>query len=68
MMPDALRDKPELDSRLIYLWDLYIDIKKGCDKIGYAELDAYQRVKGVNVSSFEADLMIDLELLRIKSG
>jgi hypothetical protein len=65
--PEGLQDEPVLKSELTYIWELYNEIKKGCEKIGYAELDCYQRVTGVYLTAWEASLMIDIDMIRVTS-
>lgn len=61
---EALETKPILSGEADYLWEMYTEIKGGCDKIGYIELDAYQRVTGDALEQWEAKLMIQLDLER----
>lgn len=63
--PNALlASKPECDTELHYLWEMYNCILKGCDKIGYVEIESYQHVYDIKLSRFEIDLMIDVDLMR----
>ena len=52
----------------MFLWSLYVDIKKGCDEITYANLSAYESVKQKKLTSGEADLMLKIDSLRKKNG
>lgn len=55
---------PELPEELHYLWMQFIEIRKGAVAIGYAELDAYQRVTGCTLSPFESEIMLKIDMLR----
>jgi len=57
-------DQPEIPQDLEYLWLEYIDIRNGCENIGYVEIDAYQRVTGSTLIPWEIDLMIKLDSIR----
>ena len=59
--PASLLDKPNLDEDLAYLWHMFIEIRRGCEKIGFIEIDAYSRVTGVELSSWECSLMIEVD-------
>ena len=51
-----------------YMWQMYCEIKKGCDEVDYATLAHYQSVSGVTLTPIEAELMIDVDLIRRKHG
>lgn len=59
---------PIVPDKAMYLWKMYLEIYKGCDVMNWAILDAYQNLSGFRLSSFEANLMIDIERLRIGNG
>jgi hypothetical protein len=63
-----LQEKPAIDENLIYLWNLFMDIKRGCESLTFNDLDAYQRVTGITLNYWEASIMLDLENLRISNG
>lgn len=63
-----LKDKPELKPEAAYLWHLYCDIKKGCEFVRFADVDAYCRLKRVNLEVWEVDLMLDIEAERCANG
>lgn len=59
---------PELPLELVYLWEAYFDVKKGCDCIEWLDLDHYQNVTGSILSPWEASLMIDIDMVRRRHG
>ena len=61
LIPPALGD-----SR--YIWNLYLEVKKGCDDVTYAALDHFQTVTGTILTPREAELMIEVDLMRRKHG
>lgn len=64
LIPQGLKDEPELREDAAYLWDWYLEIKQGCEKVGYVELKAYQEVTSEVLTPFEASIMVKLDLLR----
>lgn len=63
-----MESQPVLDSNLVYIWDYYLDIKKGCDTVGYLEIDAFQRVAGVDFTPWEASMILELDKVRKANG
>ena len=63
-----LQERPAIDENLIYLWNLFMDIKTGCDGLSYVDIDAFNRVTGINLNHWEASIMLDLENLRVSNG
>jgi len=57
-----------MPAELDYIWGIYIDLRKGCDNVGYVELDAYQRVTGLLLSLWEIELLLDVDLIRRSNG
>ncbi len=66
--PEGLLNAPQMPDNLEYLWQEYIDIRKGCDQLSYIVIDAYQDVMGYELSPFEIDLLLEVDLLRRTSG
>ena len=64
---EELQDRPVLDENLVYIWNLYTDIKKGCDGLNFTDLDAYQRVTGINITPWEASVLLETENLRVSN-
>jgi len=62
--PEQLKLKPELSDDLCYIWNEYIEIKKGCTDIGWNEIDTYQRVTGAGLTLWEISLILDLDIMR----
>ena len=60
----AGKDKPELPESIEHLWQMYVEIKNGCERVGYVELDAYQRMMSIELNQWEVSLMIDLDIAR----
>lgn len=61
-------DQPDLPELGEYLWHEYVDITNGCEKVGYLEIDAYQRVTGSKLTPWEISLMIKLDSIRRRNG
>ena len=62
-----LQERPTLNENLIYIWNLYNDIKKGCDGLSFTDLDAYQRVTGITITPWEASVILETENLRVSN-
>jgi len=56
---------PKVAKENMYLWEMYLDIYRGCDFMSWQVIDAYQNLSGFKLSPFEANLMIDIEKLRV---
>lgn len=50
------------------MWEKYLAIKKGCESIGYVEIDAYQRLTGAELEPWQVDLMLELDVVRRNNG
>jgi len=50
------------------LWWLYVDVKVGCDYIGWEQLHAYQQVTGDKLKRFEYDILIKIDQARRSNG
>lgn len=66
--PEKLEEKPELPDKLQYLWSEYGEICRGCEMIGYREIDSYNQVSGNGLSPWEASLIIEIDMIRRKNG
>jgi hypothetical protein len=66
--PQGLLDRPEEPEGTDYLYNLYAEISKGAEKVGYRELHAYQEVTGEKLTLFEIGIILDIDLLRRKHG
>jgi len=62
-----LQERPVLDENLIYIWNLYNDIKKGCDGLNFIDLNAYQQVTGLTITPWEASVLLETENLRVSN-
>lgn len=62
--PEKLADKPTLEPNLVYLWDLYITIKNGCDDLTYTVIASYMGLSGIDLTPWEVSILIDIEVLR----
>jgi len=40
---------------------MFKDIRKGCDRLSYTEIDAYSRVTGLDLSSWEVSTMMQID-------
>jgi len=59
-----LEDRPDCPFEMLYLWSLYNALLKGSDNILWSDIRAYEDVSGVKLTPFEANLMIDIDLIR----
>ncbi len=59
---------PDFPKDVEIIWCKYLAIKKGCERIGYQELSAYTHITGDNLTPWEVDLLIDLDILRRSDG
>lgn len=50
----------------MYLWNEYCRIRKGCSCVDWQVLDSYCERSGVNLSPWESELMLDIDLIRRK--
>jgi len=64
MLPDRLASAPTLPDVCIHLWTLFMDLHSsrgnngyGPNRIGYSDLDAYQRATRTRVSAWEFALI-----------
>ena len=55
---------PTLPDEIEYLWFIYLEIRKGCERIHYTDLDAYSRIMGIEFAPWEALLLLDIDLIR----
>lgn len=58
---------PCLPEEIEYLWDIYLDIRKGCCTVGYNDINSYINVSGNKLNFWESKLMLDLDILRNQS-
>jgi len=61
---DFIDNRPECPKELIYLWDMYSGLLKGCETVGYSELINYQSIRGIKLNFWESEVMIDIDLMR----
>ena len=55
---------PCLPVELEYIWLQYIEIRKGAATVGYNDIDSYCRVSGSVLSAWEAEIMLQIDMLR----
>jgi hypothetical protein len=67
-MPEGLANKPELNPDAEYIIEIYAEIKKGADCVGYHEIYAYQQVTGHRLNAIERGLLFDIDQIRRKHG
>lgn len=60
-----LRDRPKCPPEFQYLWEMYADIKRGCENVGVVEIDAYCRLAGEKLTRREVNLLLKIEQARI---
>jgi len=63
--PELLKIPP-LPEELEYLWEKYIDVKKGCELVNYESLSAYINVTKIPIAPFESDCLIRIDKKRIE--
>jgi len=49
---------------LYYLWQEYVNIKSGCESVGWLEIGAYQKATRRTMDSWETEAMIGIEQAR----
>jgi len=59
-----IADKPKCPYEMLYLWDLYNKVLKGCETVGYVELNAFNSVSGYKLNNQEIDILIEVDILR----
>jgi hypothetical protein len=67
-MPDELANKPEPSREAIRIWELYVKLKGGCERITYTEMQAYGVLTGEVLTPIEAEAMIKIDQARLSSG
>lgn len=67
-MPEGLANKPELDIDLVYLWNKYVEVKQGCERLTFSEIAAYGQLTGYEFSPWEVDILIQIDSLRRENG
>ena len=60
--------RPDCPSEMLYLWDLYNKVLKGCERIGYVELQAFNQVSKFDLNQQEIDILIEVDILRRKEN
>jgi len=55
---------PVVSQEVYYIWELYLDIRKGSVAVGYLELVAFQQVTGYELTPFESGLLLEIDILR----
>lgn len=65
---DFVDNKPKCPLEMRYLWVMYNAIFEACHKVTYAEIVAYQKLQGIELKYWEANLMVKTELLRLKNA
>lgn len=59
-----IKSKPDCPYAFRYLWPLYTKILKGCERVGYLELAAFNQLSGENLTPHEVDLIIEIDVIR----
>lgn len=59
---------PDFSQDVAILWEKFIKLNKGCEQIGYVEIDAYQRITGNTLEHWEIDLVIEIDSMRRSNG
>ena len=59
---------PDLPEAMEYLWLQYVEVRKGLVDVDYIGLDAYSRVTGYELTAWESELMLEIDLLRNRNG
>lgn len=59
-----LDERPICPHQLQYVWEIYLEIKKGAKEIDYNTLNSYVNVTGVKLTQVEVKLLMDTEYIR----
>jgi len=59
---------PDLSDEGRVMWNKYLSINKGSTNIGYSEINAYCERMGEELTPWETELMIDLDIMRRSDG
>lgn len=59
--PEQLLNKPELSVELNYIWKMFLEVRNGCEKIGYQDLVAYEHITGADLSQWESITLIRID-------
>lgn len=59
---------PELPAEASYVWQMYVDLRRGGEAVTYQALDAYQRVTGISLTPWEAETLIRIDTMRRSNG
>jgi len=68
IVSDFIKNKPDCPGCFIYIWNTYNQILNGCDKVTYLNIDAYSRLCKSDLSKNEVDILIEIELIRVKNN
>lgn len=63
-----INDPPELPPSLIQVWNLYVEIKGGCDSVTTEAIYYFCVMNGDKISPWELSVLIDIDRVRIKNG
>jgi len=63
-----IRNKPKCPYEFLYLWDIYNKALKGCERLGYIELQAFNQLSGFELTGQETDILIEVDILRRKGN
>lgn len=61
---EPLANKPTLPDEVVYIWSIYLDVRRGCEKLSFQELDAYQKLTGADLTPFEVDALMTIDAQR----
>jgi len=56
VIPTELQDQPECPEYLAHVWGWFVEIRSG-GSFSWAEVDAWARLKGVQLSGYDTELL-----------
>lgn len=56
--------KPSLSDEARIIWELFVEIRKGCVDITHRSLLDYQDIFGESLTAFEIDMMLKLDKVK----
>lgn len=59
-----IEERPQCPGELHYVWDIYLNIRKGAESVDYNALNNYVNLTGDRLNSNEINLLLDVEYIR----
>ena len=61
LQPDLI--EPELPDELLYLENIWTDIRKGCEQIDFNNLVSYQTITGTILTRWQCSMLLEIDRL-----